>query len=123
MGHELAKQRTWENVPGRGQQGKGLELISMWPAEMAVFTWLEWGGDGGTRGCERGKMTLEGQGWKGSLGAWQVELGWEGCKEGKEESSYPLHSLPRLVMCWATDEKVKKVLETSNYLVTNNSAW
>lgn len=51
-----------------------------------------------------------------------MELGWAGYKEGKEKSSYPLQFLPSLVMRWAADEEMEKVLETPNHLLTNKSA-
>lgn len=66
-GHELAKQRIWENVPGRGQQGKALELsASMLPTGTSAFMWLQWVGMGCKGVGIRGKMALEGEGWKDS---------------------------------------------------------
>lgn len=56
VGHELAKQRTRENVLGRGQQGNGLELSpSTLPAGMSAFLPAEWGGGGGVGKGVRGR--------------------------------------------------------------------
>lgn len=104
------------------REGRGLELSASSCQQGRQHLWLQWG-EGGAPGVGvKGQDDPGGPGLDGQLGVWQVELGREGRKEGKEESSCPLHLHPNLVMCWVADE-AKKGPETLKHLLTDKSAW